>query len=113
MEGRNMNNGFDHLINSVSEFEQTHIKKYLFGKKEHTEKVFKEFCFVFEDCITSLEKTATEINIKIQTHELISGRGNGTSFNELINSADTINIYPLNSDIVFELIYNLYEWIPK
>ena len=108
-----MNNGFDYLINSASEFEQTHIKKYLSGKKQRIKKIFKEFCFIFEDCSTSLKETTTEINIKIQTPQLISGRGNGTSFNELINDADIINIYPINSDIVFELTYNLYEWIPN
>ena len=43
-----MNNGFDYLINSASEFEQTHIKKYLSGKKQRIKKIFKEFCFIFE-----------------------------------------------------------------
>lgn len=108
-----MDLGFSKLMERMEEFERSHIKRMIPGRRELIKRIYEDFTLIFDECISSIKENDKEIGICITTKNLISCKEGGYCFNQLIYLADITNMSILEDCIVIKLNFHLWEWVKK
>lgn len=116
MEGymeQSTSDSFIRLIEKIESFEASHVKIELPERRKQIKQLYKDFCFIFEDCTSTIEERENDIKIFIATNDLLTCKDGGDCFNHLIGLADIMDMKVKNNQVIFKLDYYLYEWVQK
>lgn len=104
---------FIHLVERLESFEASHTKKELPERRKQIKQLYEDFCFIFEDCTSTIEECENDIKILIATNDLLTCKGGGDCFNHLIGLADIMDMRVKNNQVIFKLDYHLWKWEQK
>lgn len=101
------------LIKRMEEFERTHIRTTIPGRRELIKQLYEDFLFIYDDCTATMDEHEEDIVITLFIPSLISCREGGHCFNTLVYLSEITDMSIAENCIVIKLCLYLWEWVEK
>lgn len=108
-----MGSDYNKLIERMEEFERTHIRTTIPGRRELIKRLYEDFLFIYDDCTATMDERENEIIITLFIPNLTSCKEGGYCFNTLIYLAEITDMSIVDDCIVVKLWLYLWEWVEK